>query len=119
MRVPTFDISADWPKNAKFSARKHCHTHYTNIRNESTLYHFRVQIAKKKKKKLVLAKCALNRALLAATLNDNHECIGNLIKMGAKNIDECIRLAEVHGACSEGHGHAFAHEGRFERMTKV
>ena len=35
----------------------------------------------------------LNQALVAATLNDNHECIGKLIKMGAKNIDECMQLA--------------------------
>ena len=36
----------------------------------------------------------LNQALVAATLNDNHECIGKLIKMGARNIDECIQLAK-------------------------
>ena len=35
----------------------------------------------------------LNQALVAATLNDNLECIGKLIKMGAKSIDECIQLA--------------------------
>ena len=39
----------------------------------------------------------LNQALVAATLNDNHECIGKLIKMGAKNIDECIQLAKEKG----------------------
>ena len=31
----------------------------------------------------------LKQALVAATLNDNHECIGKLIKMGATNTDEC------------------------------
>ena len=36
----------------------------------------------------------LNQALVAATLNDNHECIAKLIKMGARNIDECIQLAK-------------------------
>ena len=36
----------------------------------------------------------LNQALVAATLNDNHECVGKLIKMGARNIDECIQLAK-------------------------
>ena len=36
----------------------------------------------------------LNQALVAATLNDNHECIGKLIKMGARNIDECTQLAK-------------------------
>ena len=36
----------------------------------------------------------LNQALVAATLNDNHECIGKLIKMGARNIDECLQLAK-------------------------
>ena len=43
----------------------------------------------------------LNQAMVAATLNDNPECIGKLIKMGAKNIDECIQLAkekEIIGA---------------------
>ena len=39
----------------------------------------------------------LNQALVAATLNDNHECIGKLIKMGAKNIDECIQLTKETG----------------------
>ena len=39
----------------------------------------------------------LNQAMVAATLNDNHECIGKLIKMGAKNIDECIQLAKEKG----------------------
>ena len=37
----------------------------------------------------------LNQALVAATINDNCECIGKLIKLGAKNIDECIELAKV------------------------
>ena len=36
----------------------------------------------------------LNQALVAATLNDNHECVGKLIKMGARNVDECIQLAK-------------------------
>ena len=36
----------------------------------------------------------LNQALVAATLNDNHECIAKLVKMGARNIDECIQLAK-------------------------
>ena len=39
----------------------------------------------------------LNQALVAATLNDNHECIGKLIKMGATNIDECIQLVKEKG----------------------
>ena len=39
----------------------------------------------------------LNQALVAATLNDNHECVGKLIKMGATNIDECIQLAKEKG----------------------
>ena len=39
----------------------------------------------------------LNQALVAATLNDNHECIGKLIKMGARNIDECIKLSKEGG----------------------
>ena len=39
----------------------------------------------------------LNQALVAATLNDNHACIGKLIKMGATNIDECIQLAKEKG----------------------
>ena len=36
----------------------------------------------------------LNQALVAATLNNNHECIGKLVKIGATNIDECIQLAK-------------------------
>lgn len=36
----------------------------------------------------------LNQALVAATLNNNHECIGKLVKIGATNIDECIELAK-------------------------
>ena len=36
----------------------------------------------------------LNQALVAATLNDNHECLAKLIKMGARNIDECIQLTK-------------------------
>ena len=39
----------------------------------------------------------LKQALVAATLNDNHECIGKLIKMGATNTDECIQLAKEKG----------------------
>lgn len=39
----------------------------------------------------------MNQALIAATLNENHECIGKLIKMGARNIDECITLAKEKG----------------------
>ena len=39
----------------------------------------------------------LNQALVAATLNDNYECIGKLIKMGARNIDECIQLGKKEG----------------------
>ena len=39
----------------------------------------------------------LNQALVAATLNDNHECIGKLIKMGATNFDECIQLGTKKG----------------------
>ena len=39
----------------------------------------------------------LNQALVAATLNDNHECVGKSIKMGATNIDECIQLAKEKG----------------------
>lgn len=39
----------------------------------------------------------LNQALVAATLNDNHECIGKLIKMGAKNISECLQMASEKG----------------------
>ena len=35
-----------------------------------------------------------SQALRAATLSDNHEGIGKLIKMGARNIDECIQLAK-------------------------
>ena len=36
----------------------------------------------------------LNQALEAATLNDNHKCIGKLITLGATNIDECIKLGK-------------------------
>ena len=36
----------------------------------------------------------LNQALVAATLSDNLICIGKLIKMGARNIDECIQIAK-------------------------
>ena len=39
----------------------------------------------------------LNQALEAATINDNHECIGKLIVMGATNIDECLELAMNKG----------------------
>ena len=39
----------------------------------------------------------LNQALVAATLNDNHGCIGKLIKMGATNVDECIQLSKEKG----------------------
>ena len=39
----------------------------------------------------------LNQALVAATLNDNQECLGRLVKMGARNIDECILVAEEKG----------------------
>ena len=44
--------------------------------------------------RIQLEESFLNQALVAATLNDNHECIGKLIKMGARNIDECIQLAK-------------------------
>lgn len=36
----------------------------------------------------------LNRALVAATRNDNHENIGKLVVKGAKNISECLELAQ-------------------------
>lgn len=36
-------------------------------------------------------------ALVAATLNNNQECLGRLVKMGARNIDECIQVAEEKG----------------------
>ena len=36
----------------------------------------------------------MKQCLVAATLTDNHECIGKLVKMGAKNIDECLTLAK-------------------------
>ena len=40
----------------------------------------------------------LNQALTAATFTDNHKCIGELIKLGASNIDECIQLAQEKGS---------------------
>ena len=43
--------------------------------------------------RIQLEESFLNQALVAATLNDNHECIAKLVKMGARNIDECIQLA--------------------------
>jgi hypothetical protein len=45
--------------------------------------------------RIQLEETFLNQALVAATLNDNHECIAKLIKMGATNIDECIQLAKT------------------------
>lgn len=36
----------------------------------------------------------LSRALLAATRNDNHFNIGKLVVKGAKNLDECLVLAQ-------------------------
>lgn len=47
--------------------------------------------------RIQLEESFLNQALVAATLNDNHECIGKLVKMGARNIDECIQLAKKAG----------------------
>ena len=44
--------------------------------------------------RIQLEESFLNQALVAATLNDNHECIGKLVKMGARNIDECVQLAK-------------------------
>ena len=44
--------------------------------------------------RIQLEESFLNQALVAATLNDNHECIGKLVKMGARNIDECVHLAK-------------------------
>ena len=44
--------------------------------------------------RIQLEESFLNQALVAATLNDNHECIAKLVKMGARNIDECIQLAK-------------------------
>ena len=46
------------------------------------------------RERIHLEESFLNQALVAATLNDNHECVGKLIKMGARNIDECIQLAK-------------------------
>ena len=39
----------------------------------------------------------MKQCLEAATLSDNPQCVGKLIKMGAKNIDECLALAEKKG----------------------
>ena len=36
----------------------------------------------------------MKQCLEAATLSDNPQCVGKLVKMGAKNIDECLALAE-------------------------
>ena len=44
--------------------------------------------------RIQLEESFLNQALVAATLNDNHECIGKLVKMGARNNDECVQLAK-------------------------
>ena len=35
----------------------------------------------------------MRQSLEAATLSDNHECVAKLVKLGAKNIDECLALA--------------------------
>ena len=39
----------------------------------------------------------MKQCLEAATLSDNPQCVGKLVKMGAKNIDECLALAEKKG----------------------
>ena len=36
----------------------------------------------------------LNRALMAATCNDNHFNIGKLVVKGAKNLDECLEFSQ-------------------------
>ena len=39
----------------------------------------------------------MKQCLEAATLSDNPQCVGKLVRMGAKNIDECLALAEKKG----------------------
>ena len=49
------------------------------------------------KARIEIGETFMKQSLEAATLSDNHECIGKLIKMGAKNIDECLALARKKG----------------------
>ena len=46
------------------------------------------------RERIDLGETFMKQCLVAATLTDNHECIGKLVKMGAKNIDECLTLAK-------------------------
>ena len=49
------------------------------------------------KERIQLEVSFLNQALEAATINDNHECIGKLVTMGATNIDGCLQLVKKKG----------------------
>ena len=43
----------------------------------------------------------MRQSLEAATLSDNHECVAKLVKLGAKNIDECLALAKEKGGVTK------------------
>ena len=49
------------------------------------------------KARIEIGETFMKQSLEAATLSDNHECIGKLVQMGAKNIDECLALAKKNG----------------------
>ena len=44
----------------------------------------------------------MKQCLEAATLSDNPQCVGKLVKMGARNIDECLALSEKKGIVNSG-----------------
>ena len=49
------------------------------------------------KTRIEIGETFMKQCLEAATLSDNPQCVGKLVKMGAKNIDECLALAEKKG----------------------
>ena len=49
------------------------------------------------KTRIEIGETFMKQCLEAATLSDNPQCVGKLVKLGAKNIDECLAFAEKKG----------------------
>ena len=47
------------------------------------------------KRRIEMGETFMKQCLEAATLSDNPQCVGKLVKMGAKNIDECLEKKGV------------------------
>ena len=44
--------------------------------------------------RIAIGETFMKQCLEAAALSDNHQCVGKLVKMGAKNIHDCLALAD-------------------------